>query len=93
VQLRDGTSVSGKILSSSASDVQIAGDDNVTRTLPMAQVRSIVYDDTSVAATGSLPAAPPEPEASHAAHYHPRESAVTSRRYEVPAGTEVAVRT
>jgi len=93
VQLRDGTSVSGKIVSSSASEVQIAGDDNVTRTLPMTQVRSIVYDDGSAAATGSSPAAQPvELEARHAEHYHPRESAVTSRRYEVPAGTEVSVR-
>jgi hypothetical protein len=91
--LRDGTSVSGKIVSSSASEVQIAGDDNVTRTLPMTQVRSIVYDDGSAAATGSSPAAQPvEPEARHAEHYHPRESAVTSRRYEVPAGTELSVR-
>jgi len=94
VQLRDGTSVSGKILSSSASDVQIAGDDNVTRTLPMTQVRSIVYDDTAAAATGTSPAATPvEPEPRHAEHYHPRESAVTSKRFELSAGTEVAVRT
>jgi hypothetical protein len=94
VQLRDGTSVSGKILSSSASDVQIAGDDNVTRTLPMTQVRAIVYDDASATAGSSSPAAaPPEPDARHAEqHYHPRESAVTSKRLEVPAGTEVSVR-
>lgn len=95
VQLRDGTSVSGRILSSSASDVQIAGDDNVTRTLPMTQVRSIVYDDAAAAASGAPAAAPPaEPEARHAAeHYHPRESAVTTKRFGVPAGTEIAVRT
>lgn len=94
VQLRDGTSVSGKILSSSASDVQIAGDDNVTRTLPMTQVRAIVYDDASVAGTVPPPVtAPAEPDARHAEqHYHPRESAVTSKRLEVPAGTEVSVR-
>jgi hypothetical protein len=95
VQLRDGTSVSGKILSSTASDVQIAGDDNVTRTLPMTQVRAIVYDDPSANAGTQSPAlAPAEAEARHAEqHYHPRESAVTSKRLEVPAGTEVSVRT
>ena len=93
VQLRDGTSVSGKILSSSAGDVQVAGDDNVTRTLPMTQVRSIVYDDNA-AATGTSPApAPVEPEARHSEHYHPRESAVTSKRFALPAGAEIAVRT
>jgi hypothetical protein len=95
VQLRDGTSVSGKIVSSSASDVQIAGDDNVTRTLPMTQVRAIVYDDAPAAAGASSPAAAPgEPEPRHAEqHYHPRESAVTSKRLQVPAGTEISVRT
>jgi hypothetical protein len=94
VQLRDGTSVSGKILSSSATDVQIAGDDNVTRTLPMTQVRSIVYDDASTAPTGTPPpAAPAEPEDRHPEHYHPRESAVTTKRFGLPAGTEIAVRT
>ena len=96
VQLRDGTSVSGKILSSSASDVQIAGDDNVTRTLPMTQVRSIVYDDSGAATSGTppaAPAAPAEPEPRHAEHYHPRESAVTTKRFELPAGAEIAVRT
>lgn len=94
VQLRDGTSVSGKILSSSASDVQIAGDDNVTRTLPMTQVRSIVYDEAAAAASGTPPpAAPAEPEPRHAEHYHPSESAVTTKRFQLPAGAEVAVRT
>jgi hypothetical protein len=95
VQLRDGTSVSGKILSSSATDVQIAGDDNVTRTLPMAQVRSIVYDDAPTAAASGAPpaAASVEPQDRHPEHYHPRESAVTSKRYEVPDGAEIAVRT
>jgi hypothetical protein len=93
VQLRDGTSVSGKILSTSPSDVQIAGDDNVTRTLPMTQVRSIVYDDSAAAATGTSPVpAPVEPEARHAEHYHPSESAVTSKRFALPAGAEIAVR-
>jgi hypothetical protein len=94
VQLRDGTSVSGTVLSSSASSLQVAGDDKLTRTIPMTQVRSVVYDDTSAAATGAPPATEPvEQETLHADHYHPHESAVTSKRYEVPAGTEVAVRT
>lgn len=93
LQLRDGTSVSGKILSSSASDVRIAGDDNLTRTIPMMQVRSIVYDDASAAAAGTSPAAAPVEPERHAEHYHPRESAVTSTRFALPAGTEIAVRT
>ena len=42
VELRDGTSVTGTVVSSSTAEVQIAGDDKVTRTIPMTQVKSIV---------------------------------------------------
>lgn len=52
VDLQDGTSVTGTVLSSSASQIQIAGDDKITRTIPMNQVRSIEYDQAN-------PAAPP----------------------------------
>jgi hypothetical protein len=98
VLLRDGTSVSGTVLSSSASELQIAGDDKLTRTIAMTQVRSVQYDDTSATTTGAAPppgspAEPVAPERSHADHYHPRESAVTTRRYQLPAGTQVSVRT
>ncbi len=53
VFLRDGTSVSGTVLSGSATELKIAGDDKVTRTIPMAQVQSVNYD----AATAAAPAA------------------------------------
>ena len=64
VLLRDGTNVSGTVLSNSASEIQIAGDDKITRTIPMTQVRSIQYDDATAATTAattqpSPPAAPP----------------------------------
>jgi hypothetical protein len=61
--LRDGTNVSGAVLSSSASEIQVAGDDKITRTIPMTQVRSIQYDDTA-ATTAAAPAAnqPPPPQ-------------------------------
>jgi hypothetical protein len=108
--MRDGASVSGTIISNSASEIQIAGDDKVTRTIPMAQVRSINYDDTPAAtaagnpstslasppSVASPPAAstpPPAPrEAPHREHYHPVESAITTKTYELPPGTEISVR-
>lgn len=95
VLLRDGTSVSGTVLSTSPSDMQIAGDDKVTRTVLMSQVRSVQYDDAAPAtgAVAGSPGSPTEPESRHADHYHPSESAVTSKRYQVPAGAEVNVRT
>jgi hypothetical protein len=104
VELRDGTSVAGTILSSSASEVQIAGDDKLTRTIPMSQVRSIEYDDTQPAPAGAPPAttatAPPPAsggaakprELRHRDHYHPPQTAVTTKTHELPAGTEVSVR-
>lgn len=66
VQMRDGTSVSGTVISSSASEVQIAGDDKVNRTIPMSQVRAIEYSDAAEP-VASPPAAAAPPEAAPAA--------------------------
>jgi hypothetical protein len=102
VLMRDGASVSGTVLSSSAAEIQLSGDDNANRTIPMAQVRSIEYDDTSPAVspppsanTSPAPAtAPARPQpVPHRDHYHPEESAITTRTYGLPAGTEISVRT
>jgi hypothetical protein len=105
VEMRDGTSVSGTVVSSSAAEVQLAGDDKVTRTIPMAQVRAIEYDDAAPPATDSAPPAasntPPPPPASapvptiappHRPHHHPTEAAITTRTSELPAGTRISVR-
>lgn len=101
VTMRDGTQVSGTVLSSSASQIELTGDDKATHTISMAQVRSIEYQDASspqAAPSGdsSQPApsaaATPSPEMSHQDHYHPTESAITTTTYELPAGTEISVR-
>ena len=90
VFLRDSTSVSGTVLASSPAEIRIVGDDQVERTIPMTQVRSIDYSG-EFAATAPPPAEPPD--MAHENHYHPEESAVTSKTYEVPAGAEIPVRT
>ena len=104
VELRDGTSVPGTVISSSGAEVQIAGDDKVTRTIPMNQVRAIEYDGTPAtepppASTATPPAAPPAGtrtthtgELRHREHYHPQEAAITTKTHELPAGTEISVR-
>jgi hypothetical protein len=103
VTMRDGTQVAGTVLSSSAQQIQIAGDDQVTRTIPMSQVRSVEYSDAQPAAAvpagqpaaGAQPAstaATPEPAAAPSDHYHAPEAAVTTRTYIVPAGAQIAVR-
>lgn len=117
VTMRDGTLVGGTVVSTSATEIKLTGDDKVTRTLPMAQVKSIDYEDTSAA---NVPAGTPADQSGQAAsapasnaadtpaatsgaaaprnavqesHEHPAESAITTKTYELPVGTQVSVRT
>ncbi len=98
VLMRDGTTVTGNVLASSATEIKLAGDDNVTRTIPMSQVRAVDYGEAPAAgaapaapAGSSAPAAPPS-EPPHEGHYHPPESAITTRTYLLPVGTAISVR-
>ena len=99
VTLRDGSSIAGTVLSSSASEIQLAGDDKTTHTIPMSQVRAVDYGDSAAAAPatpGAAPSAPaPTPEAEqrvHESHHHPVEAAITTKTYALAAGTEIPVR-
>lgn len=102
VLMRDGTTVRGNVLSSSANEIQLSGDDKVTHRIAMTQVRSIEYDDAPADSAGNGPSSAavsspqtgsaPHRERSHRDHYHPVESAMTSTTSEVPAGTEISVR-
>jgi outer membrane lipoprotein SlyB len=59
VSMQNGTTESGTVVSSSEKEITIAGDDKITRTIPMDQVRSVEYSDaTSTTATDTAPAAP-----------------------------------
>jgi hypothetical protein len=93
------------VLSTSPTEIQIAGDDKLTRTIAMNQVRSIEYDENPAAPAGAAPEATgtaPAPAATraparskrleHRDHYHPPEQAVTTRTHELPPGTEISVR-
>jgi len=109
VYLRDGTVVSGKVVSSSPAQYEIAGDDNTKHVIPVDQVQSMNYDQPQTVAatppagappstaTGAAPAAAPAsappPDASHENHYHPAESAITTKTYVLAAGTQLSVRT
>ena len=98
VVMRDGTRATGQVLSTSPTEVKLAGNDNITRTIPMAQVRRIDYGDAPPAAapvqTAGRPAPAPAPqyEPPHEDHYHAVQSAITSKSSEVPVGAEVSVR-
>ena len=101
VQLRDGSSVTGTVVSSSADEIKITGDDNVTRTLPMAQVRAVDYGDASAAGGGGVAAsasAAPTMAGSAArrpaaARPRPTLDDITTDTHMVPIGTEVSVQT
>src|SRR4051812_39774825 len=105
VELRDGTSVSGMVLSSTPEEVKITTDENVTRTIPMTQVRAIDYGDTPAAgpaasSTGAAPtmggstAKPAAPRrAVKPAVPRPTLADVTTDTHVVPAGTEISVQT
>lgn len=103
VQMRDGSSVSGMVLSSTAAEIKITSDDNVTRTIPMAQVRSVDYGDAgaTAAATGAAPtmagsAAKPAAArrpAARPALPRPTTDDITSETRVLPSGTEISVQT
>jgi len=51
VLMRDGSTVAGTVTASSGTEITLAGDDKTTHVVPMAQVKSIEYDDAPAAQT------------------------------------------
>jgi hypothetical protein len=104
VQLKDGTSVSGTVASTSASEIRITGDDNVTHAIPMSQVRSVDYGDAAAPAAADTPksggtaaaptmaAAKPRP-ASRPALPRPTTDDITTETHMIDAGAEISVQT
>jgi outer membrane lipoprotein SlyB len=94
ITLRDGKTISGTVQSTSATQMQVTGDDGVVQTIPMSQVRGVEYADAEPTA-GTPPAGGPAdaPDPVHEHHYHPDPAAVTTKTFVVPAGTQVSVRT
>jgi hypothetical protein len=90
VTLRDGTTIGGNVISSSTSEIQLAGDDKTSHTIPMSQVRSVSYEDAQPA-PGS-PGSSDADDHSHDNHQHPVEAAITTRTHELPRGTQISVR-
>ena len=93
--LRDGGEYAGTVTASTPAEVTVHGDDNTTRTIAMKDVKSIEYDDASApppAEPGKAGAKRARRERSHDDHYHPEAAAVTTKTYQLAAGTEVPVR-
>ena len=103
IQMRDGTTLTGTVTATSPAEITVDGDDKATHTLPMAQVKSIEYDDNAASqGAGTQPAAVPssggsaakaESDRMHEHHYHPTRAEIQTKTYVVPAGTKVSIRT
>jgi hypothetical protein len=107
VLMRDGSTLAGTVTATSPAEITLAGDDNTTHAVPMAQVKSIEYDDAASTQTGatqtpatqggSTPAQPASAaraasDSYHEHHYHPTRSEIHTKTYELAAGTQVSVR-
>ena len=102
ILMRDGTTLTGTVTATSPSQINLAGDDNTSHTVPMTQVKSIEYDDTAAAQTSATqPGVTPAPSASarvasdslHEHHYHPTRAEIHTKTYLLPVATKVSVRT
>jgi hypothetical protein len=98
VVMRDGTRVPGAVVSSSPTEVTLAGDDKITRTIPMDQVKSIEYGDAAEAPLRkeTLPVSPAPLKPSAAPSGDERrqpKAAPAAKTYELPAGSQIAIRT
>ncbi|HLH42747.1 MAG TPA: hypothetical protein VKV74_07170 [Bryobacteraceae bacterium] len=101
IQMADGSQVAGVVKGASPADITVAGDDGVVKTIPMAQVRAIAYEDPAQPAASPAPTAAPasvpppavQDDSAHENHYHPPATAIRTKTYRLPAGTEMPVRT
>jgi hypothetical protein len=104
VLLKDGSKVPGTIVASSPTDMVVAGDDGKERTIPISEVKSVSYGEARPqptrrqASTEPNPAKPQMPEQTGQTAQTPQTPAppapeVTMRTFELPAGSEISVRT
>jgi hypothetical protein len=116
ISLRDGTTVTGTVTSSTPSEITLTVDNGGTRTILTKDVKAVDYGDASAAPTPNAPttaASPattptndarnptggveqprrqPQPAPAPEARFHPDESAIQTRTFVVPAGSEISVR-
>ena len=95
VTLHNGSVYTGLVTATSPTQITLAGDDNQTRTIEMLNVRTVEYATPTVAQMPPRQPGQPDmgpPDATHDAHYHPQQSAITTRSYGLPAGTRISVR-
>jgi hypothetical protein len=108
VWMRDGTSVTGTVTSSTPSEISLNLDEGGSRTILTRDVKSVEYGEATAANKPAVPTvkepgktarttAPesrtqPERVSEAPARYHPDKTAIQTTTFEIPAGTEISVR-
>ena len=98
IRMRDGSTLTGIVTSTSASELTLAGDDNKTHQIPMTQVKSIDYDDAQAAQNSSSEpgTTPSQPSSGRGSglreRHHPTQAEIHTKTYVVPADTKISVR-
>jgi hypothetical protein len=97
VSMRDGTTITGTVTSSTPSQITLNMDSGGTRTILMKDVRSVDYGDAgNINSGGNSPATAsanrPSAPAPSAPRPRPERAAIKTTTFQIPAGTEVSVR-
>ncbi len=88
VTMRDGSRVGGMLTENSATKITVAGDDGISRTIPVSQVGTVNYDSAPPAAVNDpapMPAAAQPPTPSRLQPQPPAGSAAPRRPADRPA--------
>lgn len=98
IQMRDGSTLTGTVTATSASEITLTGDDSKTHQIPMTQVKSIEYDEPQSAQNSSNQpnATPSQPSSGRTSglreRHHPSQAEIRTKTYVVPENTKVSVR-
>src|SRR6476661_1625746 len=96
ITLRDGTKLMGTVTSSTPTEVTLNMDSGGTRTVLTKDIKSLDYGDAGAAPaaanTAANPAAAPNADAAPPVRTHPEATAIQTKTFVIPTGTEVSVR-
>jgi hypothetical protein len=96
IQLRDGTSFSGTVTATSPQQMTLTVDGG-SRTVEMKDVKSVEYLDAPAPAPPAVAAptqpVPPAQLPPTQPRYHPPATAITTKTYLLPVGTQIMIRT
>lgn len=98
IVLRDGTKLAGAVTSSTPSEVTLNMDSGGTRTVLTKDIKSLDYGEAgadkapAAADTAANTAAAPNADTPRPERAHPEPTAIQTKTFVIPSGTEVSVR-